>query len=236
MKNKPDLLNQKTKNCPLCFSLSNFFQEGENREYYLCPCCSMIFVPVCYFLSLEQETKRYREHENSIENKGYVAMFESAIDQIKNSCNNVHSILDYGCGYEPVLKTLLERHGYKTDIYDEKFFPDLNLQKNYDLIISTETFEHFKYPGKELDRLTSLISPSGYLAIMTQFYSFKNKTTSKELFKGWYYKRDPTHIVFYSDQTFEWIADHYELKIVFNNNKNFVILQKPSRKNIPIVN
>jgi len=221
-----DLPNQKSHNCPLCVSSSDFFLEGENREYYLCPCCAMIFVPSDYFLSREEETERYLEHENSIENEGYVAMFENAINHIKNSCNNVNTVLDFGCGYEPVLKTLLERQGYTTDIYDEIFFPELNLQKNYDLIISTETFEHFKHPGKELDRVTSSLSPSGYLAVMTQFYSFKNKTTSKELFKGWYYKRDPTHVVFYSDQTFSWIAKHYELKIVFNNNKNFVILQK----------
>ncbi len=186
----------------------------------------MIFVPSDYFLSCEEETGRYLEHENNIENEGYVAMFENAIDCVKNSCSNVRSVLDYGCGYEPVLKTLLEKHGYETDIYDENFFPELDLQKNYDLIISTEAFEHFKYPGKELDQLTSLLSPTGYLAVMTQFYSFKNKTTSKELFKGWYYKRDPTHIVFYSDQTFDWVAKHYGLKIIFNNNKNFVILQK----------
>ena len=186
----------------------------------------MIFVPANYFLPIEQEKERYLEHENSIKNEGYVAMFEAAIDHIKNACNNVHTVLDYGCGYEPVLKILLERHGYTADIYDENFFPDLNLRKNYDLIISTETFEHFKHPGKELDRLTSLLSPTGYLAVMTQFYSFKNKTASKELFRDWYYKRDPTHIVFFSDQTFEWMANHYKLKIVFNNNKNFVILQK----------
>jgi hypothetical protein len=226
VKSKTNLLNQKNHDCPLCFSLSNFFQEGDDREYYLCPCCAMIFVPSKYFLSREEETERYLEHENSLDNEGYVAMFENAIDHIKNSCSNVHLVLDYGCGYEPVLKTLLERHGYIADIYDENFFPELDLQKNYDLIISTETFEHFKYPGKELDRLISLLSPTGYLAVMTQFYSFKNKTTSKELFKGWYYKRDPTHIVFYSDQTFDWVAKHYGLKTIFNNNKNIVILQK----------
>lgn len=226
MKGKKDLLNQKKQNCPLCFSLSNFFQEGEKREYFLCPSCAMIFVPEDYFLSREEETKRYLEHENSIENEGYVAMFENAIGHIKNSCSKIHSTLDYGCGYEPVLKRLLEIHGYKTNIYDENFFPELNLQKNYDLIISTETFEHFKYPGKEVDRMMSLLTSTGYLAVMTQFYSYKNKTTSKKLFKEWYYKRDPTHIVFYSDQTFEWMANHYELKIIFNNKKNFVILQK----------
>ncbi len=226
MKSKKDLQNPNSNNCPLCFSPANFFQEGENREYYLCPCCGMIFVPSNFFISNQEEKDRYLEHENSIENEGYVAMFENAIRQINDCCKNVRLILDYGCGYEPVLKTLLERHGYEADIYDENFFHEVDLRQSYDLIISTETFEHFKNPAKELDRLTSLISPSGYLAIMTQFYSFKNQSISKDKFKTWYYQRDPTHIVFYSDQTFEWIADHYQLRIVWNNNKNFLILQK----------
>ncbi len=212
--------------CPLCFSSSDFFIEGENREYYLCPCCSMIFVPSNFFIPQQEEVDRYLEHENNIENEGYVAMFENAIKQVNDSCDKVRWVLDYGCGYEPVLKTLLEKRGFATDIYDENFFSEAKLRQNYDLIISTETFEHFKYPEKELNHIVSLLSPSSYLAVMTQLYSFKNKTASKELFKNWYYKRDPTHIVFYSDQTFAWIAKYYGLKIIFSNNKNFLILQK----------
>ncbi len=186
----------------------------------------MIFVPPNFFVTRQEEVDRYLEHENNLENEGYVAMFENAIGHVNRSCSNIRWALDYGCGYEPVLKTLLEKHGYATDIYDENFFPNKNLRQNYDLIISTETFEHFKCPRKELDYIASLLAPSGYLAVMTQLYSYKNKTTSKELFGNWYYKRDPTHIVFYSDRTFDWIAEHYKLKVVFTNNKNFFILQK----------
>jgi hypothetical protein len=28
-------------------------------------------------------------------------------------------------------------------------------------------------------------------------------------FPSWYYRRDPTHVVFYSTRTFEWIAGHF---------------------------
>ena len=212
--------------CPLCLSSSKYFAEGENRRYFLCSCCSMIFVPAEFFLPRNEEINRYLEHENNMENAGYVAMFESVISDIKSCCGEINLILDYGCGYEPVLKKILEKYDYTADIYDVFFFPEMRLRKNYDLIISTETFEHFKYPNKELDRIVSLISPSGYLAIMTQLYSFKNETTLKEIFNDWYYKRDPTHIAFYSVKTFDWIARRYQLKIVFNNKKNFLILQK----------
>ena len=227
-----DLENPNSNECPLCFSTSSYFHSSENRDYFLCSICALIFVPPKFFLAQKQEVERYLEHENTIENEGYVAMFEGAISLIKNTCQNIDLILDYGCGYAPILKELLEKHGFEVDIYDENFFADKELRLGYDLIVSTETFEHFKFPGKELDRLTSMLFPTSYLAIMTQFYPLKNKAPTEEVFKNWYYKRDPTHIVFYSATTFEWIARRYELKIAYNNNKNFVILQKPALKTL----
>ena len=116
--------------CPLCFFPSYFFVEGENREYYFCPCCSMVFVPYNFFLPRQQEINRYLEHKNSLENRGYVSMFETAIKYVNDFCGEISSVLDYGCGYEPVLKILLEKHGYLTDIYDNYFFPEAKLKKN----------------------------------------------------------------------------------------------------------
>jgi hypothetical protein len=223
---KKDLGPQNPRECPLCFSSSSFFHNNENRDYFLCPTCALVFVPPEFFLTQKQEVERYLEHKNTIENEGYVAMFEGAISLIKNNCQNINVVLDYGCGYAPILKALLERHGFEVDIYDENFFADKEFRLGYDLIVSTETFEHFNFPGKELDRITSMLFSTSYLAIMTQFYPLNNEEPSEEVFKNWYYKRDPTHIVFYSSKTFEWIARHYEFKIVYNNNKNFVILQK----------
>ena len=28
-------------------------------------------------------------------------------------------------------------------------------------------------------------------------------------FATWHYRRDPTHVVFYREETFSWLADHY---------------------------
>ena len=46
-----------------------------------------------------------------------------------------------------------------------------------------------------------------------------------ESFGNWYYKRDPTHIAFYDNNTFSWIAQHYGMEIIFNDEKDFVVLQ-----------
>lgn len=220
--------------CPLCYGDACFFLSEDQREYWRCPNCRLIFVPPDFFLPRQEEIERYLQHENSLENEGYVKMFREKIDIVKAVCPKIRKVLDYGCGYEPVLKTLLSREGYLVDGYDLNFFPQCDFQPGYDLIISVETFEHFKEPGKEIDKLVSLLSASRYIAVMTRFYPGEKKLVSE--FKNWYYKRDPSHIAFYSPETFSWIAEAKGFKIVFNNEKDFVILQlspdtRPHSKN-----
>ncbi|HAK38269.1 MAG TPA: hypothetical protein DCM60_08500 [Nitrospina sp.] len=213
--------------CPLCHHPSpNFHLRADLREYWLCPKCALVFVPPEFFISQEDEVNRYREHENNLDNVGYVKMFQEKINTVKKISPGVNTVLDYGCGYEPVLKTLLSREGYQADGYDSNFFPSEESDKEYDLIISTETFEHFKEPRNELTRLVPRISNEGYLAVMTRFYPVKNNTLCPDTFSKWYYKRDPTHVAFYCPKTFSWIADEFAMNICHNNENDFIIMQK----------
>ena len=213
--------------CPLCnHNSTNLTLKGDAREYWSCEKCCLIFVPPEFFIPKKKEIERYLEHNNTLDNEGYVRMFQEKINTINKICSGINTVLDYGCGYEPVLKILLEREGYKTHGYDLNFFPNEDLKKKYDLIISTETFEHIKNPGEELACLISQIPSKGYLAIMTRFYPSRNGNLCLESFSQWYYKRDPTHIAFYSHKTFSWVADEFRLKICYNNNFDFIIFQR----------
>ncbi|MDP7557205.1 MAG: class I SAM-dependent methyltransferase [Nitrospinaceae bacterium] len=214
-------------NCPLCHNPSpELHLQADLREYWLCPKCALVFVPSEFFISEEEAVKRYLEHENSLDNEGYVKMFQEKIDTVKRICSEVKTVLDYGCGYEPVLKTLLDREGYQAHGYDLNFFPNEEPHREYDLIISTETFEHFKEPRNELNHLIRKISNEGYLAVMTRFYPVNNRALCPETFSKWYYKRDPTHVAFYCPETFSWIADEFKMKVRHNNENDFIIMQK----------
>jgi len=202
-----------------------YLTSGENREYWLCLQCRAIFVPAQFHISPDEEVKRYLEHENSLENEGYVQMFEKKISILQ--AYEIKSALDYGCGYEPVLKALLKRQGIEADAYDPNFFPDIHLDRYYDLVISTETFEHFRSPAQEIERIAERVTPGGILAIMTRFYPAGDEKLLPDLFADWFYKRDPTHIIFYSTKTFEWLAKNIGFKLVFNNDYDFVVLKKP---------
>ena len=213
--------------CPLCTYYPSICQlKSDLREYWFCQKCCLVFVSPKFFILEEDEVKRYLEHENSLDNEGYVNMFKEKINTIKKVCPEICTVLDYGCGYEPVLKALLERAGYQASVYDPNFFPNEDSQKKYDLVISTETFEHFKKPQKELTQLIPKISNKGYLAVMTRFYPEKNNTFCLESFSKWYYKRDPTHVAFYGQNTFLWMAEKFKMKICHNNKTDFIILQK----------
>jgi SAM-dependent methyltransferase len=212
-------------NCPLCESKSQFFLAGENREYWRCSVCQLIFVPPKYFISRKEEIEHYLKHENSLDNAGYVQMFHEKIRVVQDLCREVETVLDYGCGYEPVLKTLLTQEGFTVTGYDPNFFPEMNSNATFDLIISTETFEHFRQPGRELSCLLPRLRPGGYLAVMTRLVPQPDPHSACKSFGNWYYKRDPTHIAFYDPRTFSWIARHFGMEIIFNNEKDFVVLQ-----------
>ena len=201
--------------CPLCSFSAHYLTSGEDREYWLCSQCRAISVPAEFHIPKDEEVKHYLKHENSLESEGYVRMFQEKIDLLQGY--EIKSALDYGCGYEPVLKTLLERQGIEADGYDPNFFPNIRSDKLYDLVISTETFEHFRNPDEEIPRITSQVAPGGVLAIMTRFYPAKD-------FASWYYKRDPTHIIFYCSETFQWLAKNTGFKLDFNNEHDFVVL------------
>jgi len=60
---------------------------------------------------------------------------------------------------------------------------------------------------------------------MTRFYPLKKEIPCEENFSKWYYKRDPTHIAFYTSKTFKWLAREMDFKIIYNDQFDFVLLQ-----------
>jgi len=192
------------------------------KKYYYCQNCDLIFIDEDDIIDPDEEKKRYQEHDNSHDNQGYVKMFERFIEKvIKPYEDNIETVLDFGCGPGPVLADLLKEKGYAVDIYDPYFFPEeVYRGKEYDLITSTEVFEHFKEPGKEIEKLVKHLKKGGYLAVMTTFYQGIGE------FKDWWYERDPTHIAFYNSKTFREIAARYPLKIVFEDGEKYCLFKK----------
>jgi 2-polyprenyl-3-methyl-5-hydroxy-6-metoxy-1,4-benzoquinol methylase len=74
----------------------------------------------------------------------------------------------------------------------------------FDFVTATEVVEHLQAPGHWLELLWSRIKPGGILAIQTK------RVIDRPRFSQWHYRLDPTHIMFFSEETFVWLAKHWQ--------------------------
>jgi hypothetical protein len=113
---------------------------------------------------------------------------------------------------------MLEEAGHQMAIYDP-FYADNRdlLREQYDFITATEVVEHLYRPITELDLLWSLLRSGGYLGIMTKL------STGRDTFASWHYKRDPTHVCFFSRTTIGWLADRWQAQLEFHGNDVILI-------------
>ena len=115
---------------------------------------------------------------------------------------------------------MLSQLGHKVTIYDPYFSPAKHIfEEQYDFISATEVFEHLRHPELDINRLWAGLRPGGWLAIMTKL------ALDEAAFSRWHYKNDPTHIIFFSRTTFQWLAERWQAKLIFAD-KDVILLQK----------
>lgn len=210
--------------CKICQNNTiSFFSAALSKHYFYCPACEFISINPSFIVNLEREKAQYENHHNSLENEGYVKMFEDFMDMFGEifTCKEIDA-LDFGSGPTPVLGELLKRRGATVDCYD-KFYQPQTIFKNktYDLITSTEVFEHLENPLETLKMLVDCLKPNGIIAIMTLFHP--NDT---ELFLQWWYPRDPTHISFFTCKTLKILGEKCDLQMLKEDGKRVVVFKR----------
>ena len=207
--------------CLLCQSDSALFE----KDTYLCQLCSVVFKDPAAFISNEEEFDRYGQHQNNGESVGYVNFCNKLVNPLvpflpKNQ--GKFQALDFGSGPGPTLCHLLSKHGGEVQNFDLYFCnePEVLKSHHYDVVTSTEVVEHFKEPQKNWELLISLVKPGGILAIMTEFYH-------RDIdYRKWWYKNDPTHVIFYTRETMNFVAQKNKLDIIFCDSKSVIIFRK----------
>ncbi len=210
--------------CKICQASTSMLNDSKKELYYhRCLSCGFLYLDENFIVDKEREKRQYDMHENSFESLGYVKMFEDFIEKaIVSYEKNIVTALEFGCGSGPVLAELLSRKGMCVDKYDLYFYPEKVYEgKQYDLITSTEVFEHLKKPMEVLEMLVKHTAPNGYIVLMTKFPP-KDDTE----FLAWWYRRDPTHISFFTPKSFEVMAEKVGLKVLETIDKNIVVFQK----------
>lgn len=197
--------------CPLCHTTSNTHDIVNEIRYLHCVNCGLVFKHPHHFISPEAERERYLLHQNDVEDKAYQQFVSPIARAVEEGFTPPAEGLDFGAGTGPVISKLLSEKGFKMRLYDPFFYAETTpLENAYDFIVCCEVAEHFHYPEKEFKLLRKLLRPGGKLYCMTELLP-KQKT-----FNRWYYKEDPTHVAFYSEESLQWIRDNFgfsDLKI-----------------------
>jgi SAM-dependent methyltransferase len=212
-------------NCHICSKkCHSFVDEKTDITYYCCKSCEYIFKSPEYYWNLEVQKERYNLHENDENSEGYRAYFQRFLDFTLPLVTEVNNALDFGCGASTLLPSMLKNEGIECDYYDPIYHPNtLKNGKKYDLIVSTEVFEHLQQPREVFENLLEMLEEGGYLALQTQFHP-----NNIEAFKKWYYHQDPTHIVFFTAHTFKVLSKMYACEFVKDNGKNMILIKRSS--------
>lgn len=208
--------------CILCKSpKTEPFLEADGYEYLICKSCDLIFVKPGQRLNTTEEKIRYDQHENNPDDPHYRGFLGQLYDPLQKILKPGSYGLDFGSGPGPTLSVMFEEAGHTMSIYDPFYAPDPSVfDGRYDFITTTETAEHLFYPGSEFERLWKCLKPGGFLGVMTKF------TPSPDRFRNWHYRRDDTHVAFYSKKTFHWMAENWNASLKLIEDR-VAIFQKP---------
>jgi hypothetical protein len=199
--------------CPLCLSsnINLFFTDHQKYnckklqiEFFRCEVCSLIFKDKV--LDLAEQKSRYSKHQNHL-TEDYRNFLLRLWNPLKRHLATNAKGLDFGCGPFPAAEIIITNDNFNCRSYDPLFQPDQNLLKlKYDFVFCSEVVEHFAQVAKDWNTLRGLVQKSSLIGIMTAFAPLD--------FANWHYHRDPTHVSFYCENTFNWIAKNYALEII----------------------
>jgi len=208
-------------NCLLCDSsrTKKINIDLEDKYYFNCCECELIFLSPEFRLTSEEEKKRYEEHNNDVNDKRYQLFVSPLVEEIKKKYLPSSLGLDFGAGTGPVIAYLLNKEGYKVNLYDPFFHNEKEvLNEKYDYIVSCEVIEHFFFPKLEFIKFRELLNNRGTLFLNTQIYSIDND------FNSWWYRKDPTHVTFYTQRTIEWIKNKFNFENLEIKKNKIIIL------------
>jgi len=197
--------------CPLCAAPDpHRFHQDRHRDYFQCPNCSLVFVPLEQFPSPQQEKAQYDLHENSSHDPNYRRFLSRLFDPMQARIRPESRGLDFGSGPGPTLSLMFTEAGHSMAIYDPFYAPDPSvLEAQYDFITATEVVEHLHHPARNLNKLWSCLKPGGTLGIMTKL------VLNQEAFRKWHYKNDPTHVCFFTRTSFAWLGAQWQAELLF---------------------
>lgn len=211
------------RRCPLCHhDQAKLSFQDKKRSFYLCPECRLLFADSNSYLLPDAEKQRYGRARQAGKQKQLARFIHPLLEQLQSLQPAPLFGLNFGRVLSEEGLQQLNDAGHHLQQFDPFFAADHQLlHDQYDFICCFRVFEHFRTPAKEWDLIQKLIKPNGWLAISTPLL------TSLETFPKWHYKNNPTHVSFYQQQTFAYLASLGQFKLIFAA-QDFILMQKTS--------
>lgn len=164
------------------------------------------------------ERRRYELH-SPVADDGFVGILDRFLAEYADPFVLGGTALDYGCGRTGALLGLLAKRGFSAVGYDPLFFPDpAPLARRYGLVTATEVVEHFRDPLAAWARLASLVAAKGVLAVSTRMVPPD--------FAGWWYRRDETHLTFYTPASLALLGRRFGLSVLATDARTAIAFRR----------
>lgn len=172
------------------------------------------------------ERQHYGRAQKKSKQKQLSQFILPLLDQISQQQTGKLNGLNFGRILDKKSQQTILNTGNLVNQYDPFFAADQSVLKQlYDFVCCYRVFEHFRHPHREWLLLNQLVKPGGWLAISTPLL------TDKDHFTKWHYKNNPTHVSFYQQSTFEYLAFNSDFELLFAS-KDLVLMQKSSKSDI----
>ncbi len=209
--------------CPLCAHADVvFYHQDCLRAYWQCTCCALVFSAArgacrCRDREITLRSAPERSGRSWLKARRFLSRFATPL--LAQVAPGAHG-LDFGCGPGPALAQMLTEAGMIMRVYDVFYASDATVwSERYDFITTTEVAEHLYAPAQGFDRLFATLKPGGLLGVMTK------RVLNPTAFAKWHYITDATHVCFYSEETFVWVAAHWQATLTLPA-KDVAFLQK----------
>ena len=197
------IADERALHCPLCDDgqIRPFFTE-DDAEYLRCA-CALVFVPPVYYLTA-CGTAEYDLHQNEVDDQGYAGFLVPPGTPLLERLPPGARGLDFGCGPGPALAQCCGG-GCQMQLYDSFYYPEAVLSWSIlILLVPPRWLSICISPACELLQLVAANRCPAVVGIMTKL------VLDAQAFAGWHYKNDPTHVCFFSEQTWHWWAQRQD--------------------------